>query len=137
MSDIDDYYPEFKDYEPEEPMSITCNRCGKDISEVNLVDSPYPNDSRLYCIDCYAHLFPPGWTDEYMPLKDVDAGLGQAGNYPLTLTQKCELCGGDLIWDGMPGYVCDVCSSEYDINLKRIPDRWDNLPPDERRKNAR
>ncbi len=53
-------------------MSITCNRCGCDVSEINLIDSPYPADDRLYCLDCYLDLFPPGWTDEYQPLKDID-----------------------------------------------------------------
>src|SRR5579859_1147251 len=81
----------------ERRMSITCHRCGRDISEINLVDSPYPNDNRLYCLDCYAHLFPPGWTDEYQPLKDIDAG--PEVNHK-SWTAKCELCGGDLVWDG-------------------------------------
>jgi len=35
-----------------------------------MVDAPHLDDSRVYCIDCYAELFPPGWTDEYQPLAD-------------------------------------------------------------------
>lgn len=46
---------------------IVCDRCGRDVSEINLVDSPYRNDERLYCLDCYAELFPPGWTEDMIP----------------------------------------------------------------------
>lgn len=25
----------------------------------------------MYCVECYAELFPPGWTDEYQPVSEV------------------------------------------------------------------
>lgn len=37
-----------------------------------MVEAPHRTDARLYCIECYTELFPPGWTDEYQPLKDID-----------------------------------------------------------------
>lgn len=43
---------------------IECNRCGKDVSADYQVDSPH-KDGRVYCVECYASLFPPGWTDDY------------------------------------------------------------------------
>lgn len=49
---------------------LTCNRCGKE--DTMMVDAPRLDDPRVYCIECYAILFPPGWTDEYQPLKDVE-----------------------------------------------------------------
>ncbi len=45
------------------------------------------------------------------------------------LTAKCELCGGDLVWDGSPAWVCDLCDAVYDGDLNRIPDEWDRIPP--------
>lgn len=43
------------------PM-LTCNRCGK--NDTMMVDAPHLDDPRQYCIECYAILFPPGWTDD-------------------------------------------------------------------------
>jgi len=47
---------------------LTCDRCG--LEDTLMVDAPRLDDPRVYCIDCYAILFPPGWTDEYQPLSD-------------------------------------------------------------------
>jgi hypothetical protein len=45
-------------------MSDQCDRCGAKISEAGmLIDSPV-DPTASYCLDCYAYLFPPGWTDE-------------------------------------------------------------------------
>lgn len=45
--------------------TLTCNRCGKE--DTIVVDAPRLDDPRVYCVECYAVLFPPGWTDEYQP----------------------------------------------------------------------
>lgn len=52
------------------PPDMVCCRCKK--ADTLLIDSPADGDQRAYCVDCYAHLFPPGWTDEYQPLVDPD-----------------------------------------------------------------
>lgn len=38
-----------------------------------MVDAPRLDDPRMYCVECYAYLFPPGWTDEYQPLTYGDS----------------------------------------------------------------
>lgn len=50
--------------------TLTCNRCGKE--DTMMVDAPHLDDPRVYCIECYAQLFPPGWTDEYQPITEPD-----------------------------------------------------------------
>lgn len=42
--------------------TLTCNRCGKE--DTMMVDAPHLDDPRQYCVECYAILFPPGWTNE-------------------------------------------------------------------------
>ena len=42
--------------------TLTCNRCGKE--DTLMVDAPHLSDPRVYCVECYAILFPPGYTDE-------------------------------------------------------------------------
>lgn len=42
--------------------TMTCNNCGKEDSM--MVDAPRLDDQRVYCVECYAILYPPGWTDE-------------------------------------------------------------------------
>jgi len=53
---------------------LTCNRCGKE--DTRMVDAPRLDDPRVYCIECYAELFPPGWTDDNPPLwPDEDSSV--------------------------------------------------------------
>lgn len=49
---------------------LNCNRCGKE--DTMMMDAPRLDDKRVYCIECYAHLFPPGWTDEYQPITEPE-----------------------------------------------------------------
>lgn len=50
--------------------TLTCNRCGK--QDTMMVDAPRLDDPRVYCVECYAILFPPGWTDEYQPITEPE-----------------------------------------------------------------
>ena len=65
-------------------------------------------------------LYPPG-SARYCGLHSVWAmqeAVRAVQERPRHLT--CIVCGGELLYDGQPAWVCDRCNAEYDDELERV-----------------
>lgn len=61
--------------------TLTCNRCGKE--DTLMVDAPHLDDPRVYCIQCYAELFPPG--------QDMDEFIAELYEEPPATERVCDV----------------------------------------------
>ncbi len=70
---------------------------------------------------CYEHWVQELKDDQAAPVP-TPAAKSEMPDDPI-----CELCGTELIHDGVDGWICDGCGSTYTQDLKRNPDEFDAL----------